>query len=1038
MRRIVKQLSAAVRTAAPHAVVFAALAHIVVIWITICGDTTASVICLLTSVVLGSVAGQTQIRQTTLSVHWMIKFLVTSALIPAVCLFPFLLETALTFGGQTFLAMGVPWFFAGFLAASIPTAAYSLCAWFWVPCAANEDSARFSFTAAGATAGVAAVWLAGVFDMPLYFAVLGLVVTAVLVERTSRWRQVDRAVHPSNESAAASSTKTFDVWESIAGLAFGILLYVTFQISTTLYPASLNILLLATVLSLVAVSLTSRVLSGRLSPVAFAIVFVLMCTLPHLHELLVDVNLTNLALSQSASLVVAFRAIQLATLCFGGWIMFQTATRHGKVRHSHLKAIGIGVLIGVMGRHWGAASSAVLGLALAGICIPVIRQLLAATPDLKIQRLAITGFLLAGVSLTAAAPVETSQPSRVLFNSRSVHAVRYGVQRSMIPHSDAARLMETRNVSSGTLDVWNAHGDLVEFRLNGIRLGSVSRNASTTPHPPAEILTACVPLSIHPNARNVLVVGDDVGSSLRVCSGFPVQTVTCLRRDESLTQCAAEITWKSLQTSPLQDDRITVRHGPLALSIRTTAAASFDVVVIDPPHPDSLAGHTTLTREFLQGAGRLINADGLIAYRLRTAELGPSVLLGVLSGLRSQMSQIAAIQMMPGEMLVLGTNSKTPLMDDGLLHRLQRQHVRKELSLCGWDWSQLAALSIIDSADPIGFFTQFELPEAPQAAHGGVAFRMTTERHRHANKSMETHALFSPHQMRIAEAVPYGEDHEEFRRRISAVAQQLEILTGFPDHPWAYRKSLKTEMLRNPRPPVETVERGAIKRRPHPLDEYRKKYFTVLGRTLQRARTGSLSSAPFEELARFSREYEPLLSHFAHHELIRLHEMTRHPQPHRELQHRLHSVYFTENRDCSIRDLVGAMDQILETPELLDNEEQYDHLNSMIQELISRWEARTRIEPASARVVQNDVDQCVRAANRGLDAMQELCDDVGVDRSDFLIRRKFVTAALIVPLRAYRDEVLAHRIQNKSPVSDHEAGPDDMPLLIDPGMLSTN
>ncbi|MFM7831552.1 MAG: hypothetical protein ACKPJD_07155, partial [Planctomycetaceae bacterium] len=106
--------------------------------------------------------------------------------------------------------------------------------------------------------------------------------------------------------------------------------------------------------------------------------------------------------------------------------------------------------------------------------------------------------------------------------------------------------------------------------------------------------------------------------------------------------------------------------------------------------------------------------------------------------------------------------------------------------------------------------------------------------------------------------------------------------------------------------------------------------------------------------------------------------------------------------------------------------------------LIERWEARTAWEPKSATRVQNDVDQSVRISNLALDQMQELASSAGVSNRDIQKRRRYINQALIVPLRDYRDQVLAHRMKNNPAAPDGE-DPDDQPLLVPaPQPLTTN
>ncbi len=250
------------------------------------------------------------------------------------------------------------------------------------------------------------------------------------------------------------------------------------------------------------------------------------------------------------------------------------------------------------------------------------------------------------------------------------------------------------------------------------------------------------------------------------------------------------------------------------------------------------------------------------------------------------------------------------------------------------------------------------------------------------------------------------------------------------------------EMQRNPRPSKDLIRDGKIVRMPHPISQLQQEYFITLGQCIRQVFEGDHRFEAFAPLERFTSSYEPLLSNFAYFEMVRLHEVAKHPAPVQEYRHRLHTVFFTESSDASVRPVIAALEQLTEHPELLSSDaERFDHLNSMIQKLIERWEARTAWEPKSAQRVENDVEQSVRAVNRALDRMADWTAAVDMSRDDFLRRRRFINAALITPLKQYREQVLAYRLRTEKPTetdSDTET-PDDRPLVITPESdLSSN
>ncbi|MCA9047933.1 MAG: hypothetical protein KDA89_04355, partial [Planctomycetaceae bacterium] len=355
------------------------------------------------------------------------------------------------------------------------------------------------------------------------------------------------------------------------------------------------------------------------------------------------------------------------------------------------------------------------------------------------------------------------------------------------------------------------------------------------------------------------------------------------------------------------------------------------------------------------------------------------------------------------------------------------------------DWSEVAALAVVDTSDPVGLFEHVERTRAVRAGNARMLLSSGREAARWGDKSGEIRSAFAPHQLRLADAVGRGEDYAEFARRFSAVVQQLEILTAMPDTPWAYRKSLRMEMQRHPRPAVEKVRNGSIVQEAHPADEYRKSYFESLGNVLQQVAEGSVDPLLLRQLAGFTMRYEPLLSHFAHYELVRIHELTGHQSPAMELRHRLHTVFYSQPGDLSVDVVADALQQILEDPELLpDDVTRFDYANALVQQLVDRWNHRRGYEPRSARRAQHVVDHCVSVTNSALDAMSGWAEAAGMTNADMLARRRFVTKTLVSPLRQYREQVLAHRIRTEPPTAEDTADFGNLPLLLDPSELPTN
>jgi len=883
------------------------------------------------------------------------------------------------------------------------------------------------------------VWL-GLSAMPLAIWVTLAIIFAVATQFLKL---------PVIEASKAASGDTNRAYSQslLSFAASGMFLVALVEIFVRLMPGGLPILIQTVCMSALTLIVLSQPLTVRLlKPQALQFSSILIVALlPVLFASLTNLNLDINTAGLPAWLVLFLRSLQCAVFATAAFVPVFCAADKNRYSNSTESAI-LSLLGGVVMALAAVAQSVSPVVILAfGIVVHVIAQViqvLANSPESssRIRRFALPVLSLGSALLITCGSIETSRTSSLLFSERTAAAVRRGVDQDLIAQSQASRLIITVPTSSGEVTVWRRTGNVVEFQRNGMLIGQVSADTNISPQPIEDILPAILPLANHSHPSRVLLLGDDTGACLRVCSHFPVQQIVAIRKDRQTTELARKFTWSRQQLSPDKDERVQILHEPEILAVRRRELDRFDVVIASGNNPALDSDVSQYTAEFYQAVRSRMDADAVFCQRFRQHDLGPDPLTVTMTTLMNTFVNVGIIQIVPGEIVVLASDSETGLIDPKFLSQLQRDHVRREIATSGWDWAQVAILPLIDTRDPIGMFNHDVPARTTSIANCGMAMSLPYEAVRVADKASEMNAAFSPHQQQILAASSVSEDHEEVKRRLSALAQQLEILAGMPDQPWTYRKSLQMEMKQSPRPPQDLIESGKIRKVAHPLDLLRQNYFISLGKALSAASRGELNTNLIHRLDTFTDNFEPLISHFAHYEIVRLHELSHHPAPIEEFQHRLHIVFFTSSTDASVRPVISALAQLVDQPSLIaDDTDRYDMLNSLLQKMIERWEARTAWEPRSALRVQNDVDLSVSVANRALASMEDLSHSVVVDQSEFYSRRRFVNLALIGPLRDYRDQVLAHRMKSETPIENNPEDPNDVPLLINSGSgLNTN
>ena len=1022
-------------------------------WLNLCGTSPDSIAAL----AIGFAVGVIPIRWIGDGIPWhaidrrrthVVTFLCAMIVIALNWLTPTLLNATLLAGCET---IGSTWPMAVILTMLFPALVVALvtaaAALFFRAAGAQCDTPWIHTAVAGAPGALVLlipVWL-GMSTFPLAglsTLMVGLALATQFLKRRSHEISDRRSMFDASVEPALVARDRYSV--TLLFAAVGILIVAITEILCRLMPGSLPVLIQSICITATALSILTRPLTMKLltTPAMQCFALLTLALLPILFVPLADLNLAINTGSLSAFSVLLLRSVQyavFATAAFVPVLCVLQKTPQSCLSRPTILPFVVGVVSALTVLSQGVPPLVLLAV---GIAMHAVVQ---ATWIAANKRQRSTGAIRFSIARSCALPalslcstmlvgfgsVDTSRTSSLLFSERTAAAVQRGVAPELIAQSHANRLVTTVPTSFGEVTVWQRTGNVLEFQRNGMPVGRTSTDTNVSPQPIEDILPAILPLASHGQPARVLLLGDDTGVCLRVCTHFPVQEIVAVRSDRSITELAQRFTWSRQQLPPDQDARVQILHEPAMLAMRRRELHRFDVVISSGEIASLQSAVCEFTAEFYQAARSRMTPEAIFCQRFRQSDPGPEPLKAAMATMLTAFTNVGVIQTMPGEILLLASDSDKGLIDPELLSRLQRDHVRREIATAGWDWAQVAILPLLDARDASGLFSHELPPPVISGSNCGWAMSLPFESVRRADKQSELHAAFDPHQQQLLAAVPTTEDHEEVKRRLSALAQQLEILAGMPDQPWTYRKSLQMEMKQSPRPPRDLVESGSITKVAHPLDVLRQRYFVSLGRALSAASRGELNPALISRLDTFTENFEPLITNFAHYEIVRLHELSGHPSPIDEFRHRLRIVFFTSPVDASVRPVIFAMQQLVDDPSLIaDDTARYDMLNSLLQKMIERWEARTAWEPRSALRVQNDVDMSVGVANRAMAHMEEVCETAAVGKSEFYLRRRFVNAALIKPLRDYRDQVLAHRMKSEKPVEQNTEDPHDLPLLI--------
>ncbi len=531
------------------------------------------------------------------------------------------------------------------------------------------------------------------------------------------------------------------------------------------------------------------------------------------------------------------------------------------------------------------------------------------------------------VVLSQVGNYDAIRPAQLLFSTGAFINHQRGMPEDLLPFVSDRRIVATHEEPRGTVTVWKSRGTSLSVHVNGVPIASTTERTGLAPLPAGEVMSVALPLILHESPGSLLILGDAAGSSTTTAAGFPLREIVCYE---------PSVVHAPLKANP-SDDRITSRRLDPLLAI-SAESRTFDVIVSDPGPPAILSNGGCFTREFYETAASRMKADGLFCQRLQYADFGIEPFRVIAATMRSVFGDTMTIEIGAGQCALIAARPGHHVVRDGLTKRLQRTHVRRTLASLGWDWCVPLNLLAVDQTG----LSQLadEAHGLNTSANGRFAYSLPQEMMRWGPKSLELAEGTADRTTRLLVSLKDDERRDAIDR-IAEVAAQRELMVKYPDQPWAYRKEVRTKLVESPRSVIRPVS-GEVQRVRHPDDQHRLDYFEALGKAI-----GNTSPKSLARLEAFAEPYDPLVSYFLHHEIAPLYEKL---DVSGELAHRLYAAYFADPRDRSVRDVSRTLELIASHPDAIPDEAtRYDQLNSLIEVMLRRWEARGMAEPRRPR-----------------------------------------------------------------------------------------
>ncbi len=601
---------------------------------------------------------------------------------------------------------------------------------------------------------------------------------------------------------------------------------------------------------------------------------------------------------------------------------------------------------------------------------------------------------------------DPAHSAKLLFDTNVFIANRLGHNREFLPFLNEGRLVNIVEGECGTYTVWKSRGSQLQIRECGVPKAMVSTDPNICPHYSPEVLVTAIPLVLHERPHRVLLLGLSGGIPLTTCLSFPVQVITCVEPDTALIRVVSDVIAAETGTNPLADDLVRLCHSGPELAV-ACHKAPYDVIVSCLDQPALMRSMSSSTVEFYRRVSRRLSRAGIFCQRIQHVDVGAESIQRLFKTMIAAFRDTAAIEVAPGEMLLLGTNAPEGLRREKLIERIQAPQVKSVLSQLGWDWSVPLNLPTYDHEALVAVSSKHSCA-VHSSLNGFSAFRMPLDVVRWSSKIQEFRTLLARHAGRLLMWLGESGDDSEVLRRLAEVNSQQRLMSDHPDEYWMYRKAVKEQVTQRPRSLIQQVSHRQPKRRIHPEDRRRMRYFQALADAAKQPTLQNIN-----QVASFHSPYDPLISYFVHQEVAELYSRCGQRDVEREFSHRLYAIYFASSSDRSVRNVADALKLLAAHPQAVsDPFFRWDHFSGLLQMLKSRWYVRSSIKPSSSPIVLNDIEQSISAIETTFQVMGELSEQIGLPAKDWDARRKVVEQSLVRPLRAYRSKVLSQHYRS--------------------------
>ena len=205
-------------------------------------------------------------------------------------------------------------------------------------------------------------------------------------------------------------------------------------------------------------------------------------------------------------------------------------------------------------------------------------------------------------------------------------------------------------------------------------------DASSYGDMPTQVMLGQVPMMLHPNPKNVFVVGFGSGVTINSVLTHPVSKVTCAEISKEVID-AGNI-FKNENNNCLADSRLKVliedAHAALKLS-----KTNYDVIISEPSNPWIAGIGNLFSKEYFETCKSKLDTNGIMVQWFHLYETNDDVVRLVLNTFKNVFKYAQIWNGVSNDILLVGSKSAIKLNSKLLAEKFQQANIKKDFNKIG-------------------------------------------------------------------------------------------------------------------------------------------------------------------------------------------------------------------------------------------------------------------------------------------------------------------------------------------------------------------